>query len=78
MAELILISEAQKNTSHYTKFHFKGFYNGRRIGGAKLDSVGEVFQEGESYLLYIGEVKIRSDVLYGIILRSKNLIEVEL
>lgn len=82
MQEMILIlsrCQAQrfspKTKKIFFRFHFKGFYNGRKIKEIHVYPQQEVvsMEKGEDYLLWVMQKSVRDSVLEVILLKYKKI-----
>lgn len=61
-----------KKSKYLAYFHFKGVYKGLKISSIKLESETALNVKMD-YLLFIEVTEVKSEVLYGRVLRSKMI-----
>lgn len=76
MNNLIVISQVLYVAGRKTTFDFRGFYRGKKIEKIILSYEKSELVISETYLLYLKDVNIISNTLYGNIERLKKLTEV--
>ena len=74
---LLLVSRClscrkEKTNLFRATFHFQGVLKGKTVASVSVRSPSKL-QDGEDYLLHLGDVRIVKDTLFARILKARNL-----